>query len=207
MEPTPSPVEEFPELIPLLAEWENGDRAALDLAVGEVYAELRRLAHTHMRREHRGHMLQTTALVHETYLRLADCKPTGWLDRRRFFAFASRIMRHILVDYARRANSAKRGAGQPVLSVDDRPGLTEAESAEVLALHLALNQLETFDPKLARIIELNAFGGLTNEELAETLDISVRTVNRELATARAWLQRALRDGNPARPPVPPTTEP
>jgi RNA polymerase sigma factor (TIGR02999 family) len=194
MNTTPSP-DIIPELLPLLSEWKQGDRGALDQAVGEVYAELRRLAHNHMRRENRGHTLQTTALVHETYLRLADCKPSGWLDRHQFFAFASRIMRHILVDYARRAKSAKRGAGQPVVQFEDRSALTDAESEEILALHLALSKLEEHDPKLARTVELSAFGGLTNEEVAETLGVSVRTVNRELATARAWLHLALEGKN------------
>lgn len=196
MDRTASPDEIVSELLPLLSEWKQGDRGALDLAVGEVYAELRRLAHSHMRRENRGHTLQTTALVHETYLRLADCKPSGWLDRHQFFAFASRIMRHILVDYARRAKSAKRGAGQPVVQFEDRSALSEAESDEILALHLALSRLEEHDPKLARTVELSAFGGLTNEEVAETLGVSVRTVNRELSTARAWLHIALAGRHP-----------
>jgi RNA polymerase sigma factor (TIGR02999 family) len=190
MNTTPSP-ETISELLPLLSEWKQGDRGALDQAVGEVYAELRRLAHHHMRRENGGHTLQTTALVHETYLRLADCRPTGWLDRHQFFALASRIMRHILVDYARRAKSAKRGAGQPVVHFEDRSALSDAESEEILALHLALSKLEERDPKLARTVELSAFGGMTNAEVAETLGVSIRTVNRELATARAWLRLAL----------------
>lgn len=166
--------------------------AGIGRFVEEVYAELRRLAHAHMRREHPGHTLQTTALVHETYLRLANCKNIGVHDRRQFFSLASRMMRRILVDHARGASAAKRGGGgRPVELTERQPAAADLPNADILALHEALLRLEAHDPHLARVIELHAFGGLTNLEIAETLGVSLRTANRELALARAWLRRFL----------------
>ncbi|MGQ9896467.1 MAG: ECF-type sigma factor [Acidobacteriota bacterium] len=167
------------------------DPVKLNQFIEEVYVELHRLAHAHMRREQRRHTLQTTALVHETYLRLARCKGLNLSDRRLFFGLASRIMRHILVDYARGANAAKRGADYRIVSIREVLTVTELPSAEILSLHEALSYLEAHDPKLGQVLELHAFGGLSNLEIAETLGISLRTVNRELALARAWLRHFL----------------
>jgi RNA polymerase sigma factor (TIGR02999 family) len=169
----------------------DSNQAGINQLVEDVYAELHRLAHAHMRREQGLHTLQTTALVHETYLRLAKCKHLNLSDRRLFFGLASRIMRHILVDYARSARAAKRGAGCRLVSLQEIPAVAGLPSADILALHEALLRLEAHDPRLGQVLELHAFGGLTNLEIAEALGLSLRTVNRELALARAWLRRFL----------------
>ncbi len=174
----------------------DGNQADINQLMEEVYAELHRLAHAHMRREHGLHTLQTTALVHETYLRLAKCRHLDLSDRRLFFGLASRVMRHILVDYARSARAAKRGADCRLMSLEETPAVSGLPSADILALHEALLRLEAHDPKLGQVLELHAFGGLTNLEIAETLGVSLRTVNRELALARAWLRRFLSVGTP-----------
>ncbi len=169
----------------------DGSQADINQLMEEVYTELHRLAHAHMQREHRLHTLQTTALVHETYLRLAKCRHLNLSDRRLFFGLASRVMRHILVDYARSARAAKRGADCRLVSLQETPAVAGLPSTDILALHEALLRLEAHDPKLGQVLELHAFGGLTNLEIAEALGVSLRTVNRELALARAWLRRFL----------------
>ncbi|QUW04319.1 sigma-70 family RNA polymerase sigma factor [Chloracidobacterium validum] len=166
-------------------------QVAFSQFIEEVYAELRHLAHAHMRREQPGHTLQTTALVHEVYLRLANCKGVSVTDRQQFFSLASRVMRHILVDYARAATSAKRGAGNRPAQLDGQWPAKELPIPEILALHEALQHLEAHDPHLGRVFELHAFGGLTNQEIATTLGVSLRTANRNLALSRAWMQRLL----------------
>jgi len=158
--------------------------------VPAVYAELRRLAHQYMRGERTGHTLQTTALVHEAYLRLADVNRMQFRDRRHFIALAATMMRRILVDYARAHARGKRGGGIPVVSVQD-VGPIPRQDVDVVALDGALERLARFDLRQARIVELRFFGGLTIDETAETLGVSAKTVKRDWAIAKAWLRQEL----------------
>ena len=175
------------EVTKLLIDWSNGDQEALDHLTPLVYAELRRLAHFYMGRERPGHTLQTTALVNEAYLQLVQQKGLHWQNRAHFFGIAARLMRHILVDYARERNSAKRGGGARRLSLDDVAELSEEKASEVVSLDDALNTLAEVDPQQSRIVELRFFAGLTVEETAEVLGISPATVKRDWAMAKAWL--------------------
>ena len=184
------------EISILLTAWGNGDQAALDRLTPLVYAELHRMARRHMRTE-RENTLQTTALVHEAYLRLVDAKGLACKDRTHFFALSAQVMRRILVDAARARVSAKRGGDAPALdhseaiNLDEIAGNASQKSAEVLALDQALDGLACVDARKARVIELRFFGGLSVEETAEVLDISPQSVMREWKLARAWLVREL----------------
>src|SRR5215469_218436 len=184
------------EISILLKAWGNGDQAALDRLTPLVYAELHRTARRHMRAE-RENTLQTTALVHEAYLRLVDAKGLACTDRTHFFALSAQIMRRILVDAARARVSAKRGGDTPAVehseevNLDEIAGNASQKSADVLALDQALNDLARVDARKARVIELRFFGGLTVEETAEVLDISPQSVMRDWKLARAWLVREL----------------
>lgn len=162
-----------------------------------VYEELRRLAHLYLRRERPGHTLQGTALVHEAYLRLIDQKQVKWQNRAHFFAMASQMIRRILVDYARGQRSVKRGAGAPKLSLDDALGISGKSDLDLVALDDALNGLAKLDPEQSRIVDLRFFGGLSIEETAEVVGLSVATVNREWSVARAWLFRQVSRGENA----------
>ena len=175
------------EVTKLLIDWSNGDQNALDRLTPLVYAELHRLAHFYMGRERPGHTLQTTALVNEAYLQVVEQKGLHWQNRAHFFGIAARLMRHILVDYARERNSAKRGGGARRLSLDDVAELSEEKASEVVSLDDALNTLAEVDPQQSRIVELRFFAGLTVEETAEVLGISPATVKRDWAMAKAWL--------------------
>jgi RNA polymerase sigma-70 factor, ECF subfamily len=159
-------------------------------AVRLVYNELRRLANHHLRRERPGHTLVPTALVHEAFLRLMKQHGVRWENRTQFFAFASELMRRILVDHARRRNRLKRGGGEDAIQPDDGL-LSEQQSEEILALHEALERLAKKEPRQVRIVELRFFGGLTVEEAAEALGISPKTVKRDWTVARAWLHREM----------------
>ena len=176
--------------------WGNGDHAALDRLAPLVYAELHRMARRHMRTE-RDNTLQTTALVHEAYLRLVDAQGLACKDRTHFFALSAQVMRRILVDVARARASAKRGGDAPPLdhseaiNLDEIAGNASQKSAEVLALDQALEDLARVDARKARVIELRFFGGLSVEETAEVLDISPQSVMRDWKLARAWLVREL----------------
>jgi len=183
----------------LLARFRQGDHAAEAVLFPLVYAELRRIAARHMRRERPGHSLQPTALVNEAYLRLIGQRAPPWQNRAHFFALASGVMREILIDHARRRRAAKRGDGKAPIRLDDpfRPvavadGLTDDHLETLLAIDQALTQLADLDPRQTRIVELRFFAGMTSKEIAEVLDISDRTVEREWATARAWLYTRLR---------------
>ena len=176
----------------LLGDWSNGDQEALNKLIPLVYQELHRLASRYLRRERVDHTLQTTALVHEAYLRLVDENNGSWGNRVHFFAVASQLMRHILVDYARRHNAAKRGGEYAKVSFDEGLVVSEGSSADLTALDEALNSLAAIDPEQSRVVELRVFGGLTVEETAEALGISPRTVKREWSAAKAWLHRLLR---------------
>ena len=156
-----------------------------------VYEELRRLARQCMSRERPGHTLQTSALVNEAYLRLVDQKNIRWRDRAHFFGIAARLMRQVLVDYARRRRYAKRGGDARRVPLDEAMIVSEERAADVVALDAALNSLAEIDPRQSQIVELRFFGGLSIEETAEALDVSPATVKREWATARAWLKREI----------------
>jgi len=175
----------------LLVRWRAGDQEALEKLVPLVYKELREIAHYHLRRERPGHTLQSAALVHEAYLRLADQKPFEADNRAHFLAVASRLMRQILVDYARSHTAAKRGADLRV-ELDAAMILPQERNAEVIALDEALKTLSQIDEQQGQIVEMRFFGGLSIEEICEVLGISRSTVKREWNVAKAWLVREMR---------------
>jgi RNA polymerase sigma factor (TIGR02999 family) len=179
------------EVTRLLVDWGNGDQAALDELMPLVYGELRRLAGRYMRRESPGHTLQTSALVNEAYLRLVDQKSVRWQNRAHFFGVAAQLMRRILVDHARSRLRAKRGGGAQIVSLAEQAVMSE-DVAEVIALDEAMKSLAEMDPRKSQIVEMKFFGGLTNEEVAEVLKVTSRTVEREWRKAKAWLNRAIR---------------
>ena len=178
----------------LLLEWGAGDKDAFDKLMPFVYGELRRLAHAYMRRQGADHTLQTTALVNEAYMRLVDSDKVRWQDRNHFFAMSAKLMRRILVDFARAKNAQKRGGGEHMVTFDEGLPVVEAKEAELIALDDAMIRLAEMDERQSQIVEMKYFGGLTEEEIAEVLDVSVRTVRRDWSVARAWLFREL---NPA----------
>jgi RNA polymerase sigma factor (TIGR02999 family) len=180
-------------IAPLLDEARNGNEKALAELVPLVYDELRRLAHAYMQRERPGHTLQTTALVHEAYVRLAGQESLSWQNRAHFRAIAAETMRRILVEYARARNAVKRGGGQQRVTLEDNTIGLDAQSVDLEALDQALRRLAEIDPRLVRIVEFRFFAGLTVEETAEVMAISTGTVKREWATARAWLRRELQE--------------
>jgi len=174
----------------LLGKWKDGDQEALQALMPLVYEELRRIAHRHLRAERPDHTLRSTELVHEAYLRLVAQQPAELENRAHFFAIASRLMRQILVDYARSRRAAKRGYGCKV-TLDQAVALPQKRDLDVLALDQALNELDRFDPQQARIVELRFFGGLSIDETSDFLKISPATAKRDWATARAWLYREM----------------
>lgn len=182
------------EVTQLLADWSHGDQSALDRLMPLVYDELRRLAHRHMARERGQHTLQTTALVNEAYLRLVEQKDVHWQNRAHFFAIAAQMMRRILIDYARKRGYAKRGGGAPHVPLDEAAVLSEERAANLIALDDALNSLAALDPQQCRVVELRFFGGLTVEETAAVLGLSVDKVKREWSTAKAWLAKQMSEG-------------
>jgi RNA polymerase sigma factor (TIGR02999 family) len=162
-----------------------------------VYEELRRLAHRYLSRERTDHTLQSTALVHEAYLRLAGQNPPQWQNRAHFFGIAAHIMRQILVEYARGRSAAKRGGNALTLTLDDAVALPQQTDVDVVALDKALGELSGLDAQQGRIVELRFFAGLTIEDTSEVLGISPATVKRDWVTARAWLFRAMTGEAPA----------
>ena len=172
---------------------ESSGRGAQERLWAEVYDELRRMAHRQLRGERPGHTLSTTALVHECYLKLTDQTRTDWEDRLHFFATAARVMRHLLVDYARRRNAQKRGDGALHLNLDDATVSADASAELFLALDEALTQLSRRDERLSRVVEYRFFGGMQEKEIAALLDVSPRTVRRDWRKAKGWLTRALPD--------------
>ncbi len=180
-----------PEVTHLLLAWSNGDRAALDQLMPIVYAELRRLASRYLGAERSGHTLQPTALVNEAYLRLVDQSSLQWQNRAHFIAVAARMMRHILVDYARARHNAKRGGRAVKVTLDEAAEVSTERTAEMVALDDALTALSEFDQRKSQIVELRYFGGLSVEETAEALKVSPGTVMREWTLAKAWLRREL----------------
>lgn len=175
----------------LLADWSNGDRDALERLTPLVYGELRRLAGRYLRRERPGHTLQSTALVHEAYMRLIDQRTVRWQNRAHFYGVAAQMIRRILVDHARSRQAAKRGADAPKLSLDEAIGVPERKEVDLIALDDSLEALAQMDRQQSRIVELRFFTGLTVEETAEVLGISPATVKRDWVTAKAWLYREL----------------
>lgn len=174
--------------------WKEGDHEALERLVPLVYKELRDIARLHLMRERPGHTLQSAALVHEAYLRLVDQRPFKTENRAHFLAVASRLMRQILVDYARSHGAAKRGADRRV-ELDTSIVLPHVRSTDVVALDDALNDLTKLDEQQGRIVELRFFGGLATEEIAEVLGISASTVKRDWNVAKAWLSREMKRGH------------
>lgn len=175
----------------LLTEWRDGNQEALQALIPLVYQELRRIAQQHLRQERPDHTLQSTALVHEAYLRLMKQGPSEIENRAHFMAVASRLMRQILVEHARRHRAAKRGGGLK-LELNEAISPQRARNVDLIALDDALNELERLDPQQSRIVEMRFFGGLTIEDTAEIIGVSRTTVKREWATARAWLRREVR---------------
>lgn len=172
----------------MLKDWSGGKREALDLLLPFVYEELRRQASRYLRRERSDHTLQTTALIHEAYLKLIDQKDVQWQNRAHFYAIAAQAMRRILVDYARTRKREKRGGDDVKLQLDEAIQTPAKEkNIDLVALDEALNQLAEFDERQARIVELRYFSGMTEEETAEVLDISPATVRRDWNLAKAWL--------------------
>jgi len=176
----------------LLIDWSNGDEEALNKLMPLVYDELHRLASRYLRHERPGHTLQTTALVHEAYLKLVDQTNMTWQNRVQFFAASSRVMRHILVDHARNRRAFKRGRDYCRLSLDEARISADEKDGDLLTLNEALNNLAAIDSQQSRVVELRVFGGLTVEETAEALRISPRTVKREWSMAKAWLHKQIR---------------
>ena len=174
----------------LLRAWSDGDQEALEKLMPLVYDELRRLARHYMRRERPGHILQTSALVNEAYLRLIDASQVSWQNRAHFFAISAELMRRILVDFARAQQSQKRGAGVPAVSLDEQLDVSE-QRLDLAALDDALKALAALDPRKSRIVELRFFGGLSAEETAEVLKVSPETVKRDWKLAKVWLLREL----------------
>jgi RNA polymerase sigma factor (TIGR02999 family) len=175
----------------LLQEWSKGNNTVLEELTALVYRELRRLAESHMRRERPDHTLQPTALIHEAWLRLVDQKQPAWQSRSHFFRFAAHLMRQILVDHAREHKAEKRGGEAERIPLEEAEIFGGERPADLLALDEALTQLASFDERKAQIVELKFFGGMTEDEVAETLGISVRTLGRELRLAKAWLAQTL----------------
>ena len=179
------------QITQLLSDWSHGDAAALEKLIALVYEELRRLAHRYMEGQARDHTLQTTALVNEAYLRLADQSRAHFTNRSHFLAVAAKAMRQILVDRARAAQRQKRGGGASRLELDEAALVTPEQPGAILALNDALERLATLDSRAAQAVELRYFGGLKQEEIAEVLKVSTKTVRRDWEAARAWLHREL----------------
>ena len=177
----------------MLAEWsDSGDREALDKLIPIVYEELRRQAARYLQRERPGHTLQTTALVHEAYVRLIDQAGVRWQNRAHFFGIAAEMMRRILVDHARKRRAAKRGGDALKLTLNEALNASGERNLDLIAVDDALTKLAALDQQQARVVELRFFGGLNVEETAEVLSISARTVKRDWSVAKAWIRRELR---------------
>jgi RNA polymerase sigma factor (TIGR02999 family) len=178
----------------LLLAWSDGDQAALEKLIPLVYAELHRLAKRYMRRENAGHTLQTSALVNEAYLRLIEAHRVRWQNRSHFFAVSAQLMRRILVDFARARQSRKRGGSARQVSLDEGLVVSPERGADLLALDEALGRLSALNARQSQVVELRYFGGLNEEEVAEVLKVSSRTVRHDWSLARAWLYRELTAG-------------
>ena len=190
---TPSPE----NVTQLLVRWGNGDQEAFQLLMPIVYAELRRMAHGYMSRQETGHTLQTTALVHEAYFKLAGESDKQWQNKTHFFAVAAKAMRHVLVDYARSQQAAKRGGGQNLIPLDEAQIPPPDRIRDLVELDDALTGLSALNPRQAEVVEMRFFGGLSVEETAQTLNVSPETVMRDWRAAKAWLYQQLSRGTGA----------
>ena len=182
------------DITDLLINWCDGDQDALEKLIPLVEKELHRIAHNHMKREHPGHTLQTTALVNEAYLRLVDQKRVRWQNRSHFFAVAAKMMRRVLLNHARDRDRDKRGGGAIQVSLTENDAILDERTVELIALDEALKKLELVDERKCRVVELRYFGGLSVEETAEALGVSAITVIRDWNMAKAWLARELTHG-------------
>ncbi|HEV8486434.1 MAG TPA: sigma-70 family RNA polymerase sigma factor [Blastocatellia bacterium] len=178
-------------LTQLLVKWSQGDKEALERLVSLVYPELRRMARRQMAREDPNHILQTSALINEAYLKLIDGQTVEWQNRAHFFAVAAQVMRHILIDHARRHLYGKRGRGAQHVPLEETEIISDERATDLVALDDALNALAQLDARRSQLVELKFFGGLTAEEIAEVMSISPATVQREWRAAKAWLHHAI----------------
>jgi RNA polymerase sigma factor (TIGR02999 family) len=187
----------------LLVSWSQGDQAALEQLMPLVYSELRRLASSYLRRERSNHTLQSTALVHEAFMRLVNQRDVHWRNRAHFYAIAAQMIRRILVDYARSQHTEKRGSGAVKLALDEAVAAPRESGLDLdlLALNRALDQLSHLDARQSRIVELRFFAGLSIEETAEVMNLSAATIKREWNTARAWLFREMTRNQTIRDPA------
>jgi len=188
-----------PDVTQLLVNWSTGDQASLEQLLPLVYGELRRLASSYLRRERSNHTLQSTALVHEAFMRLVSQQDVQWKNRAHFYAIAAQMIRRILVDYARSQHAEKRGSGAVKLALDEAMAVAQTPGTDIdlLGLNDALDQLAILDERQSRIVELRFFAGLSIEETAEVLHLSPASIKREWQTARAWLFREMtRTGAP-----------
>lgn len=181
----------------LLQQWNEGDQEAMAKVAAELSDELRKLAASYMKGERENHTLQPTALVNELYLRLAQRQKVAWTDRSHFFAFAARTLRRILVDHARKHRAEKRGGDESEMTLEDNIALTSQKEVDILDLNLALEELANEDPRLAQVVEMRFFAGLTIEETASVMKIGSATVKRDLKMARAFLLHRLKHQGPA----------
>lgn len=177
----------------LLIEWREGDKAALDRLMPLVYDELRRIAHRFVQHERDGHTLQTSALVNEAYLRFAGQRRVDWENRSHFFAVTAQVMRHILIDHARRRRYVKHGGEARQVPIQDAEGMSLQRADELIVLEEALEELAKLDRRKSQVVELRYFGGLSLEETADVLDISLMTVRRDWRAAKAWLYRRIKN--------------
>jgi RNA polymerase sigma factor (TIGR02999 family) len=176
----------------LLEEWTSGNREALDKLMPVVYGELRKMAKRYMSQQNPGHTLQTTALIHEAYLRMVNQKEKHFENRAHFFGVAAQAMRHILVDYARARGADKRGGGARPISLEEAALVTQERAAELVAFDDALKELDQLSTRQSRVVELRYFGGMSVEETAKVIGVSSDTVMRDWSMAKAWLHRRLR---------------
>ena len=186
------PVSSQQQVTQLLRDWRSGDSTALEKLIPLVQPVLQQLAHRYMSKERPGHTLQTTILIHDAYLQLADQTHPQWQNRAHFFAVAAQLMRRIMVDHARQRQALKRGGGALRVTFDESAHAAETRAVELLALDEALEKLAVFDARKAEVVEMRYFGGLTMEEIADVLKIHVNTVKRDWSAARAWLLATLR---------------
>jgi RNA polymerase sigma factor (TIGR02999 family) len=183
------------EVTRLLEAWSDGDETALTKLVPLVYGELHRLASHYLRAENPRHILQTTALINEAYLKLVDSKPTRWENRSHFFGISARLMRRVLVDLARERNAQKRGGGAEQVSLSPGMAVMQAPEEDTVALDEALTALARLDERKSRVVELRFFGGLSEKETAVVLGVSEETVRRDWRLAKSWLLRWLSEGS------------
>jgi len=181
-----------PDITRLLVRWSNGDSDAEEQLIPLVSGELRRLAHAYMRRQRPGHLLQTTALVHEAYMRLVDARTLDWQSRAHFYGISAKLMREILVEFARAGHAQKRGGGAIPVPLENAELAAKTPGVDLVALDDALNDLAQFDQRKAKIVELRFFGGLSAEETAEVLQVAPVTVTREWGKAKAWLYHTIK---------------